>query len=287
MERSIPSKTGQSPSRLRKIAVFWDSYYRKFVKNFAIIAAPLHELTHKNVRFKWDDQCQEAFVALKMALITAPIFALPTDEGSYVIDTDASGLSIGAVLSQEQDEQENVIAYASKLLSPAERSYCVTWPGPPSVIYYLKYFRQYLLGRKFVIRTDHAALSWLRRTPEPEEYDFDMIHRPGMQHGNAAALSRRPWNQCGLKDEEDIWNICCTHFSLTFLQSEWLNLCQTFQFHIDSKRNNPDPDEGIYHPPHNKEANDAVFIQAIYKSQGDVVPIDELETLRKRTENQR
>ena len=85
-----------------------------------------------------------------------------------------------------------------------------------------------------------------------EEYDYDIMHRPGTQHGNADALSRRPCAQCGLKDEEDIGNICCTDFSLTPLQSEWLNLCQTFQFHIYSKPNNPDPDEGIYHLHHNR-----------------------------------
>ena len=106
-------------------------------------------------------------MALKTALITAPILALPADEGSYVIDIDASGLSIVAVLSQEQDGQEKVIAYAIKLLSPAERSYCVTPRDLLVVIYYLKYFRQYLSGSKFVIQIAHADLSWLRRTPEP------------------------------------------------------------------------------------------------------------------------
>jgi len=74
-------------------------------------------------------------------------------------------------------------------------------------VYFLKQFKQYLLGRNFTIRTDHAALTWLRRTPEPigqnarwleqmEEYDFQIVHRPGTQHGNADALSRRP---CDLK----------------------------------------------------------------------------------------
>ena len=162
-ERSIPSQTA-SRLTIKENRGFLGlcSYYRKFVKNFAIIAAPHHELTHENVRFKWDDRYQEAFVALETALITAPILALPTNEGSYVIDTDASRLSIGAVLSQEQDGQEKVMAYASKWLSPAERSYCVTRRELLAVIYYVKYFRQYLLGRKFVIRTDHAALCWLR-----------------------------------------------------------------------------------------------------------------------------
>jgi len=71
------------------------------------------------------------------------------------------------------------------------------------IVHGLKHFRQYLLGRHMVIRTDHAALSWLRRTPEPmpqlarwltfiEEYDYEVQHREGKKHGNADGLSRRP-----------------------------------------------------------------------------------------------
>jgi len=92
-----------------------------------------------------------------------------------------------------------VIAYAGQ-----ERSnYCVTRKELLCVVYFTKHFRQYLLRRRFVIRTDHAALSWLKRTPEPipqnaqwllllGEYDFDVQHRPGARHGNAGAMSRHP-----------------------------------------------------------------------------------------------
>ena len=89
-------------------------------QRFRHYRCPLHELTHKNVKFQWGVDCQNAFAQLKTALITAPILALPIDDDNYVIDTDASGLSIGAVLCQEQEGQEKVIACASKLLNPAE-----------------------------------------------------------------------------------------------------------------------------------------------------------------------
>ena len=72
-------------------------------------------------------------------------------------------------------------------------------------------------------------------------------------------------------------NICCTHFSLTPLQSEWSSLCQTFQFRIDSKPNDSNLEERINHSSHNNEANDPVFGQAIYKCQVNVVRIDEWE----------
>ena len=97
----------------------------------------------------------------------APIVALPRDEGDFRLDTDASGWSMGAVLSQIQDGHERVIAYGSRSFSRAELTYCTTRRELLAVVYFVKYFKQYLLGRKFVIRTDHAALQWLKRTPDP------------------------------------------------------------------------------------------------------------------------
>lgn len=98
---------------------------------------------------------------------------------------------------------ERVIAYASRVLSPAEANYCVTRRELLAIVEFTKRFRQYLLGTKFLIRTDHDALTWLKKTPQPVgqnarwleqlgEYCFDLIHRPGTRHGNADAMSRRP-----------------------------------------------------------------------------------------------
>ena len=185
------------------------SYYRKFVKSFAELAAPLHDLTKKNARFRWEAAHQSAFEELKGRLISSPILALPQHEGLFVLDADASDHSLGLVLSQEQEGQERVIAYASRRYSNAERNYCITRKELLAIIYGLKQFRQYLLGRKFLIRTDHAPLQWLYRTPEPigqqgrwldllAEYEFDIQHRPGRVHNNADALSRI-CRQCGYR----------------------------------------------------------------------------------------
>ena len=189
------------------------SYYRKFVHNFASTAAALHALTGKNVLFRWTTECQAAFDGLKEKLTTSPILSMPRDDCEYVLDTDASDKSIGAVLSQHQDGQERVIAYSSRLLHGPELNYCVTRKELLAVVFYLKHFRQYLLGTFFYVRSDHAALQWLQRTPQPigqqarwleqmQEYDFKIVHRAGRSHQNADALSRRPCKQCGLQDEE-------------------------------------------------------------------------------------
>jgi len=166
------------------------------------------------VRFKWGIDCQEAFEELKIRLISSPILAMPADEGEYRLDTDASNFSIGAVLSQVQDGEEKVIAYASRMLVGPERNYCVTRKELLALVFFTKQFRQYLLGREFVIRTDHSALQWLKHTPEPigqqarwlerlEEFSYRVEHRPGRRHGNADALSRRPCRQCHIENWEE------------------------------------------------------------------------------------
>jgi transposase InsO family protein len=179
------------------------SYYRRFVKGFANIASPLHALMRKNTRFHWSEDAQWSFDRLKSLLTSPPILAMPNDSGEFVLDTDACDNAIGAVLSQRQDGVERVIAYASRSLDRRECNYCVTRKELLAVVHFLKYFKQYLLGRTFKVRTDHAALTWLRRTPDPigqqgrwleqmEEFNFTVEHRPGLRHGNADGLSRRP-----------------------------------------------------------------------------------------------
>ena len=132
------------------------------------------------------------------------------------MDTDASNQAIGAVLSQIQDGQERVVAYASKSLGKAERNYCVTRKELLAIVVYLKHFRQYLYGRRVTIRTDHGSLRWLTSFKEPQgqlarwleiisEYDYHIVHRAGRSHGNADGLSRHPCTQCG-RIEEDFQN---------------------------------------------------------------------------------
>ena len=189
------------------------SYYRRFISGFADMAAPLHDLTRKNARFRWGPEQDGAFRQLKRRLMTAPILGMPRDEGTYYLDADASDVGLGAVISQDQDGQEVVLAYSSRILSKQERNYDVTRRELLGIIYGLKTYRQYLLGRQFVIRTDHSALQSLRRTPEPigqqarwqafiEQFNFTIVHRPGTRHRNADALSRRPVHDEGSNEND-------------------------------------------------------------------------------------
>ena len=194
-----------TPRSLTEVRAFvaLASYYRRHIAKFADIARPLHELTQKGRAFVWTDKQQKAFVKLKECLVNAPVLATPIDGGRYTLDTDASQVALGCVLQQEQDGQLRVIAYASRALQPPEKSYSTTRKELLAIVYGLKYFRQFLLGTEFELRTDHAALTSLLRTPEPVgqqarwldligEYRFKIVHRPGSQHRNSDALSRRP-----------------------------------------------------------------------------------------------
>ena len=193
------------PTSVKEVRSFLGlaGYYRRFVKGYAGIAAPLHALTKKDQPFVWSADTQAAFETLREALTSPPILAMPNDSGELILDTDACDHSVGSVLSQVQDGAERVIAYASRILDKRERNYCITRKELLAIVYSLKHFKQYLMGRSFKIRTDHAPLTWLEPIGQQarwleimQGYEFQVEHRPGVRHGNADAVSRRP---CAVK----------------------------------------------------------------------------------------
>lgn len=183
------------------------SYYRRFIEGYAHIAKPLHKLTEKGKQYKWTTETEVAFDKLKEALSTAPVLAYPQMELPFILDTDASDVGVGGVLSQVQDGIERAISYASFTLSKPEKNYCVTRKELLAIVRMVKHFKPYLYGRRFLLRTDHGSLRWLLNFKEPEgqlarwmeslsEFDFEIQHRPGRSHGNADALSRMECTQC-------------------------------------------------------------------------------------------
>jgi len=102
------------------------SYYRKFVRNFATIAEPLRRLTRKQARFEWTEESHKALEALKKALMEATSLAFPYPHVPVMLDTDASDIAYGAVLSQTIDGVERPIAFFSRIMNSAQRGYCTT-----------------------------------------------------------------------------------------------------------------------------------------------------------------
>ncbi|VDI48844.1 Hypothetical predicted protein [Mytilus galloprovincialis] len=164
------------------------------------------KICEKNSRFAWNDECQKAFQQLKSALTSTPVLAYPLPNLPFILDTDASDKAVGAVLSQIQDGLERVIAYMSKSMNIHEQAYCVTRKELLAVIIALKTFHHYLYGQEVLLRTDNAAVSWMKNLKKPlsnsrwlEElgtYNLTVTHRAGRKHSNANALSRRPCKSC-------------------------------------------------------------------------------------------
>ena len=160
-------------------------------------------LTQKDRAFKWTQQCEQEFGDLTEVLTGPGVMAFPTDNGEYTLDTDPSDEAIGAVLSQNQDGVQRVIAYGSRALGKAERNYCATDRELLAAKYFTEYYSHYLLGRRFVLRSDHEALKWLYSMKEPkhriarwiealERIQYEVEYRAGKRHNNADALSRCP-----------------------------------------------------------------------------------------------
>ena len=178
-------------------------YYRRFVTGFSKIAASLTELLKKDIDFKWSDSEQRSFDTLKKAISSAPILTSPDPNLPYVVTTDASGFATGAILQQDQGKGLQPIAFMSHKMNPAQRNYPVHEQELLAIIRSLHEWRHYLHGAKFQVVTDHMSLKHFMNQPTlsarqarwsefMQEFDFEIVHRPGKQNEAADALSRRP-----------------------------------------------------------------------------------------------
>ena len=120
-------------------------------------------LTQKRAPFVWIDRQQAAFEALKACLKSAPILGFPTEDGRFLLDTDASLFAVGVVLNQFQGDREVPIAYGSRSLRLYQRWYCTTRREMLAVVVMCTHFRSYLRGAQFTLRTDHSSLRWLQK----------------------------------------------------------------------------------------------------------------------------
>ncbi len=194
------------PKSVKQVRQFLglSSYYRRFVANFATIAGPLHQLLEKERKWVWTENRQKAFEILIDKLVNFPILAYPDFSKPFILMTDASDFGIGAVLGQIQDGAERVIAYASKALTSAVRNWHTQEKEAFATIWATKYFRPYLYGSNFIIKTDHKSLQWAISNsdhPNPRirrwsqymsefEGRYKIEYRKGKANANADALSR-------------------------------------------------------------------------------------------------
>jgi hypothetical protein len=171
-------------------------YYRRFIKGYAHIAGPLTDLLRKEA-FEWNDGAVEAFNNLKQAITTAPVLKLPNFDEPFTLETDASGTGVGAVLGQNG----HPIVFFSKKLSLRRQKQSAYIRELLAITEALTKFRHYLLGHKFVIKTDQKSLKNLLeqslQTPEQQAwlhkfvgFDFTIEYKPGKENVAVDALSR-------------------------------------------------------------------------------------------------
>ena len=177
------------------------SFYRRLVPQFADIAKPLTELVKKDTPVKWDARQQEAFDKLKEVFCSERVLAYPDFNSQFILTTDASKVAVAAILSQVQNGVERPIAFSSRQMNKAESNYSASEAEILSVIWATRQFRCYLYGKRFLIRTDHSALTYLRSfagnnsrmlrwSLRLAEFDFEIEHRAGTKIRHVDALSR-------------------------------------------------------------------------------------------------
>ncbi|KAL2081694.1 hypothetical protein ACEWY4_023547 [Coilia grayii] len=185
------------PTTKRKVRAFLGlvGWYRRFIPDFSARSSPLSEL--------WTEQCEAAFQDLKGAVCSDSVLLSPDFHKPFIVQTDASGVGLGAVLLQEEDGQRRPVAFISRKLFDRERRYAAVELEALAIKWALDSLRYYLLGRPFKLETDHRALQWLDKMRDTnsrvtrwylslQPYDYTVEYRPGSSNRVADFLSRIP-----------------------------------------------------------------------------------------------
>ncbi|KAG7530867.1 Zinc finger CCHC-type [Arabidopsis thaliana x Arabidopsis arenosa] len=193
-------KEWPSPKTVGEVRSFHGlaGFYRRFVKDFSTLAAPLTEVIKKDVGFKWEEAQEKAFQALKEKLTNAPILILPDFLKTFEIECDASGIGIGAVLMQDKKP----IAYFSEKLGGATLNYPTYDKELYALVRALQTWQHYLWPKEFVIHTDHESLKHLKGQQKLnkrharwvefiETFPYVIKYKKGKDNVVADALSRR------------------------------------------------------------------------------------------------
>ncbi|KAL0203584.1 hypothetical protein M9458_001602 [Cirrhinus mrigala] len=181
------------------------NFYRRFIRNFSQLAAPLTALTSPRTTFRWSDSAEAAFAKLKSRFVSAPILETPDPSRQFVVEVDASEVGVGAVLSQRSatDDKMHPCAFFSHRLSPAESNYDIGNRELLAVKLALEEWRHWLEGSgvPFIVWTDHKNLEYIKTAKRLNSrqarwalffgrFDFTISYRPGSKNVKPDSLSR-------------------------------------------------------------------------------------------------
>ncbi len=215
----IPTKKVQLQSFLG-----FTNFYRCFIKGYSKVVKPMTQLTG-NDPWKWGEAQQKAFEELKRLLAEEVVLAIPTEDGKFRIEVDASEGAIGAVLSQEQDGKWRPVVFLSKSLTVTEQNYEIYDKELLAIMLALDEWRHYLMGvaQDFEIWTDHQNLQYFQKpqklnchqarwVTELAEYHFSLHHKPGASNKKADLLSHRADHDTGKEDNDEVIVLKPEHF---------------------------------------------------------------------------
>lgn len=199
-------------------------YYRRFIKSYGQVAKPLTELLKKEA-FQWNEQAQRSFEDLKTRMSTTPVLRLPEFTKTFVVETDACGVGMGAVLMQEGQP----IAYLSKALNGKNLGLSVYEKEFLAVMMAVMKWKHFLLGYHFVIRTDHQSLKFLleQKWTTTLQYkcftkllgmNYEIQYKKGSDNVVADALSRKGWQE----DPETSTSTTSHLLAISAAQPQWL-----------------------------------------------------------------
>ena len=193
------------------------NYNCKYIPDYAMVTAPLSDLTKKDAHFKWEAVHQHAFEKLKHSLTSVPVMAYFDTQKDTVITVDASPVGISAILAQEKPHSDDcrIVAYASRALSPVEKRYAQTEKEALSIVWAVEHFHLFIYGKLFKLINDHKPLEVIYGNPKSkpsarierwvlrlQPYQFTVQYKPGVENP-ADFLSRHPTKDSVSQQEND------------------------------------------------------------------------------------
>lgn len=203
------------------------NYFRKFIINFAFIMQPITKLLKKHAIWMWSSEQDDAFELIKSILADKPVLKIFDHKLPIQLHCDASSIGVGGILMQKHGDKWHPVAYFSKQCTYEQSRYHSYELETMAIVFSLRHFRTYLLGKQFTIYTDCAAVRatavkkdlipriarwWL----EIQDFTFDVEYRAGTSMNHVDYLSRHP-----IPDEELVSNI------INLTESEWIAAVQS------------------------------------------------------------
>jgi RNase H-like domain found in reverse transcriptase len=180
------------------------NFYHVFIPHFSDKSRPLNDLTCKNHQWEWTEHEQQAFQSLKDVCATLPVLHCPDWSKRFILETDALGYALGAIISQEFDDSTFPIAFHSRSLLPAEKNYDTHNKELTAVLFGFKCGRPLFLGatHPIEVHTNHKNLQYFRQPQKItsqqarwieylQDFNYKLTHVPGHMNMVADLLSRR------------------------------------------------------------------------------------------------